>query len=144
MRSLLGVQRVPFNVKPLARRLLVSEQTLTEIEKFWKDEDKQLEIVLGERKKKTDDHDLSEILESLKHDEGTVYVILFTSKHLLCSLASNPFLKLESYGEVAAIVYSPSCKELDDRMNHSFFLHETCLWSGSVRRVFLLGMIDSV
>ena len=143
MRSLLGVQRVPFNVKPVARRLLVSEQTLTEIEKFWKDEDKQLEIVLGEWKKKTDDHDLSEIPESLKR-EGTVYVILFTSKHLLRSLASNPFFKLESYGEVAAIVYSPSCKELDDRMNHSFFLHETCLWSGSVRRVFFLGMIDSV
>lgn len=91
MRSLLGVQRVPFNVKPLARRLLVSEQTLTEIEKFWKDEDKQLEIVLGEWKKKTDDHDLSEIPESLKH-EGTVYVILFISKHLLRSLASNHFL----------------------------------------------------
>ena len=99
---------------------------MTEIEKFWKDEDKQLEIVLEERKKKTDDHNLSEIPESLKH-EGTVYVILFTSKHLLRSLASNPFLKLESYGEVAAIVYSPSRKELDDRMNHSFFLHENCL-----------------
>ena len=68
VRSLLGVLRVPFNVKPIASRLQVPEQTLAEIEKFWKDEDKQLEIVLEEWKKKTHDDTLREILGSLKHE----------------------------------------------------------------------------
>lgn len=65
---------VIFNVKPVARRLQVPEQTLTEIEKFWNDEDKQMEIVLEEWKKTTDDHNLSEILETLKH-EGMLYFL---------------------------------------------------------------------
>ena len=71
-RSLLGVQGAIFNLKPIAKKLLVPEQTLTQIEKFWKDEDKQLEIVLEEWKGKTDKkqnhHNLSEILETLKHE----------------------------------------------------------------------------
>lgn len=68
VRSLLGVLRVPFNVKPIASRLQVPEQTLADIETFWKDEDKQLEIVLEEWKKKTHDDTLREILSSLKHE----------------------------------------------------------------------------
>ena len=68
------MQGVIFNVKPVARRLQVPEQTLTEIEKFWNDEDKQMEIVLEEWKKTTDDHNLSEILETLKH-EGMLYFL---------------------------------------------------------------------
>ena len=78
IRSLLGVQGAIFNLKPIARKLLVPEQTFTQIEKFWKDEDKQLEIVLEEWKEKTDEkqnhHNLSEILESLKH-EGMLYFL---------------------------------------------------------------------
>ena len=78
IRSLLGVQGAIFNLKPIARKLLVPEQTFTQIEKFWKDEDKQLEIVLEEWKEKTDKkqnhHNLSEILESLKH-EGMLYFL---------------------------------------------------------------------
>lgn len=75
VRGSLGVQGVIFNVKPIARRLLVPEQTLNEIEKFWNDENKQLEIVLEEWKKTTDDHNLSEILHSLEH-EGMLYFLL--------------------------------------------------------------------
>ena len=81
IRSLLGVQGAIFNLKPIARKLLVpeqQEQTLTQIEKFWKDEDRQLEIVLEQWKEKTDKkqnhHNLSEILESLKH-EGMLYFL---------------------------------------------------------------------
>ena len=78
IRSLLGVQGAIFNLTPIARKLLVPEQTLTQIEKFWKDEDKQLEIVLEEWKEKTDKeqnhHNLSEILVSLKH-EGMLYFL---------------------------------------------------------------------
>lgn len=74
VRGLLDVRGVIFNVKPVARRLQVPEQTLTEIEKFWNDEDKQMEIVLEEWKKTTDDHNLSEILETLKH-EGMLYFL---------------------------------------------------------------------
>ena len=61
-------------MKPIARRLLVPEQTLNEIEKFWNDENKQLEIVLEEWKNTTDGHNLSEILESLEH-EGMLYFL---------------------------------------------------------------------
>jgi len=61
-------------VKPIAHKLLVSEQTLNEIEKFWNDENKQLEIVLEEWKKTTDDQNLSKILESLK-PEGMLYFL---------------------------------------------------------------------
>lgn len=61
-------------MKPIARRLLVPEQTLNEIEKFWNDENKQLEIVLEEWKKTTDGHNLGEILESLEH-EGMLYFL---------------------------------------------------------------------
>lgn len=83
-------------MKPIARRLLVPEQTLNEIEKFWNDENKQLEIVLEEWKKTTDGRNLIEILESLEH-EGMLF--FFKSKYLLHSLASNPFLELESFRE---------------------------------------------
>ena len=61
-------------MKPIAHKLLVSEQTLNEIEKFWNDENKQLEIVLEEWKKTTDDQNLSKILESLK-PEGMLYFL---------------------------------------------------------------------
>lgn len=61
-------------MKPIARRLLVPEQTLNEIEKFWNDENKQLEIVLEEWKKTTDGRNLIEILESLEH-EGMLFFL---------------------------------------------------------------------
>lgn len=64
-------------MKPIARRLLGPEQTLNEIEKVWNDEDEQLEIVLEKWKKTTDDHNLSEILERLKH-EGMFYFLKVT------------------------------------------------------------------
>lgn len=70
----LDVRGVIFNVKPIARELLVPEQTLNEIEKFWNDENKQLEIVLEEWKKTTDDQNLTEILKKLKH-EGMLYFL---------------------------------------------------------------------
>lgn len=61
-------------MKPIARELLVPKQTLNEIEKFWNDENKQLEIVLEEWKKTTDDQNLTEILKKLKH-EGMLYFL---------------------------------------------------------------------